>query len=255
MRFLGGLSQRQQQVFEIAAERWLQIIVEELPKVNFMGEEVSGVIISAQGLRIDGVGAILGQAGPSYLRPGSLLPVAGVMEFDTADIARMEGNGTLESVIVHEMAHVLGIGSLWRNMGLIQGSGTANPVFTGLRASEEFAALIQSDSPTPVPLENGGGAGTREGHWRENIFGNEIMTGFLDGQVQPFSRMTIGAMEDMGYRIDYGQADDYQLFTAFELAMMGINADGEFVQRCTACERRVRGTQPIVLSEDALVEE
>ena len=253
VRFLGGLSTSQQNVFSSAADLWANIIVGELPTVNFMGEETTGIIISAQGIRIDGSGAILGQAGPRYIRPESGLPVFGIMEFDTDDIARMEANGSLENVIVHEMAHVLGIGTLWERMNLVQGLDRANPVFTGPNAMNEFAKLINSDVPVPVPIENTGGPGTRGGHWRESVFGTEILTGFLDGDTQPFSRMSIAAFEDMGYQVDYDAADDYQLPTPFELALTGVRAEGEFVQRCTACERRVRSLKPTVLPDESLV--
>jgi hypothetical protein len=29
-----------------------------------------------------------------------------------------------------------------------------------------------------VPVENSGGSGTRDAHWRESEFGNEVMTGY-----------------------------------------------------------------------------
>ena len=34
------------------------------------------------------------------------------MEFDTADLAQMQSEGTLLAVIEHEIGHVLGIGTL-----------------------------------------------------------------------------------------------------------------------------------------------
>ena len=87
-------------------------------------------------------------------------------------------------------------------MGLLEGAGTANPRFTGANAMREFAALIGSDIPTPVPVENRGGAGTREGHWREAVLANELMTGFLNIGPNPLSRVTIGALQDMGYQVN-----------------------------------------------------
>ena len=54
------------------------------------------------------------------------------MRFDTADVADLEVDGQLETVILHEMGHVLGIGTVW---GLrVSGRGTSDPVFTGLAA-------------------------------------------------------------------------------------------------------------------------
>ena len=35
------------------------------------------------------------------------------MQFDVADMAKLISNGTLQSVVLHEMGHVLGIGTLW----------------------------------------------------------------------------------------------------------------------------------------------
>jgi hypothetical protein len=37
-----------------------------------------------------------------------LLPVKGIMSFDTADLKDMQSAGTLKDVITHEMGHVLG---------------------------------------------------------------------------------------------------------------------------------------------------
>ncbi len=79
---------------------------------------------------------------------------------------------------IHEVGHVIGTGTLWERMGLVEGVGMANPRFTGASAMREFATLIGLDIPTPIPVENWGRPGTREGHWRESVFANELMTGF-----------------------------------------------------------------------------
>ena len=57
-------------------------------------------------------GSILGQAGPCFIRPDSRLTVAGVMKFDSADVRGLIDNGKFKDVIVHEMGHVLGVGTL-----------------------------------------------------------------------------------------------------------------------------------------------
>src|SRR4029453_4766454 len=118
---------------------------------------------------IDGVGRILGQAGPTNLRPATagasaLLPAKGIMSFDTADLANMEADGTLVDVITHEMGHVIGIGTIWEDKGLLAGAGSENPQFTGTHAKREFGRL-RGTGPALVPVENIGGAGTRDGHW------------------------------------------------------------------------------------------
>ena len=186
----------------------------------------------AEGVVIDGPGQILGQAGPRLVRTDGGLPITGIMSFDSADLDQLEANGSLQNVIVHEMAHCVGIGTLWSTMALLEGEGTANPVFIGVNAMREWGILSGAGRPMPVPVSNTGGPGTREGHWRESVFGNELMTGFLDGGINPLSRVTVGALEDMGYEVNYDAADDFRLPTQDELVAMGLTAA---VHRCNHC--------------------
>jgi hypothetical protein len=158
---------------------------------------------------IDGAGGILGQAGPCIVRSSSRLPVVGVMTFDSADLATLEQAGQLDAVILHEMLHVVGFGTIWPDLGLVSGSGSSNPVFTGAAARSAFMQFDGGASygGTPVPVENGGGAGTRNSHWRESVLLDELMTGWLSGAVQPLSRTTLGSLGDLGYQVDDSQAD------------------------------------------------
>jgi hypothetical protein len=112
--------------------------------------------------------------------------------------------------------------------GLISGTGGSNPRFTGASAVAEFEALGGADS---VPLETGGGQGTRESHWRKSTFGPERMTGFSEppGVHQPLSRVSVASMEDLGYEVDLDAADAYTLGQALTLdggALQGWNGWG-----------------------------
>ena len=152
------------------------------------------------------------------------------------------------------MGHVLGIGTLWNIKGLVQGAGSANPIFTGINAMREFAALIGATSSTPVPLANTGGAGARDSHWRESVFGNELMTGFLNPGFNPLSRMTIASLEDLGYTVNYNAAAPFMLPTALQLAIMGIGAEADYSRhQCVMCSHGALGLGPIVLPESATV--
>jgi hypothetical protein len=112
-------------------------------------------------------------------------------------------------VIEHEMGHVLGLGTLWRQKGLIAGAGTTNSRYVGPLAVAQYNAIFNT-SVTSIPLETGGGSGTRDSHWSESIFGNEIMTGYVGpGSNLPISRMTVGALADLGYSVNYAMADVY----------------------------------------------
>ncbi|MCG8407250.1 MAG: hypothetical protein MI923_18790 [Phycisphaerales bacterium] len=253
VRFVGGLTQSQKNVFDAAASRWSQVITGDLPSYRLpTGEVVDDVLIDARGVSIDGPNGTLGRAGPVFLRTDSLLPAYGIMEFDTADLQRMETDGSLKDVIIHEMGHVLGIGTIWDDKGLLVGCPTANPVFLGEAAMREFATLT-GGGITPVPVANTGGPGTRCGHWRESILGNELMTGFLNTGINPLSRMTIGSLEDLGYTVNYDAADPYELPSPLEMALMGIGGDGHR-QYCRMCGGGDRPISPVVLPADSSME-
>ena len=129
----------------------------------------------------------------------------------------MERQGTLNDVITHEMGHVLGIGSIWTRKNLLQGAGTSNPTFTGANAMREYGVLRRS-GPTAVSVENTGGPGTADAHWRESVFRNELMTGFVGAAGNPLSRMTVASLQDMGYVVDMNAAEAYSLPNLFAIA-------------------------------------
>src|SRR5215212_6120763 len=146
VRFLGGLNATQQAAFTAAADRWTRIIVGDLPSVLVDSEVIDDVVIRAQGVAIDGPGKILGQAGPTHLRPASaganaFLPAKGLMSFDSADLAQMQNNGTLVDVITHEMGHVIGIGTIWEHKRLLVAAGSDNPTFRGVNGKREYGVL------------------------------------------------------------------------------------------------------------------
>jgi hypothetical protein len=62
-----------------------------------------------------------------------------------------------------------------------------------------------------VPVENHGGPGTCDAHWRESVFKNELMTGFLNIGSNPLSLETVASMGDLGYLVTYSAADPYVL--------------------------------------------
>jgi leishmanolysin len=220
--FLGGLTTAQKNAFKTAANRWSKVIVGDLPDVVVNGQVIDDVLIEASGTAIDGPGGILGQAGPTHLRPASagaakFIPAKARMQFDTADLANMQANGTLNDVITHEMGHCLGIGTIWTTKGLLAGANTNNPTFTGKNAKKEYGTL-KGTGPTAVPVENTGGPGTANSHWRETVFRNELMTGFVAGPPNPMSRLTVASLKDLGYVVDLTKAEAYSLPNLLQLA-------------------------------------
>ena len=255
IHFLGGLTPPQQKAFTKAADRWTRVIVGDLPSVIIDGVRIDDVLIEAEGVRIDGPGEILGQAAPTMLRPrnagaAAFLPAKGIMSFDTADLGAMERDGTLNDVIAHEMGHVLGIGTIWDSKRLLRGAGTRNPTFVGAAAMKEFGLLKgRAVAPTPVPVENRGGDGTADSHWRDTVFQTELMTGFVGTTPNPMSRLTVASLQDLGYKVDLTKAERYSLPVA--AAMPG---EGEIkIHAGTPEHRGMRPSTPIVLPDMSLV--
>jgi adhesin/invasin len=225
--FLSQAATEQRSVFEAAAARWSDILLGDLPDWQVtspattcfesqpaVNQAVDDVLILVEVVAIDGPGGVLGSAGPCVLRNGSLLPAMGAMRFDQADLAAMQQSGELGDVILHEMAHVFGLGTIWQSRGLLSGATTPNPVFIGTAAREAY--VLVGGPNVAVPVEGSGGAGTANAHWRESVFRSELMTGFILGTPNPLSRVTIGSLQDLGYVVDYGTADPFSLATALQ---------------------------------------
>jgi hypothetical protein len=200
---------RYQPLFDAAAARWEQIIIADLPDIASSSFGfVDDLLIDASVVAIDGSGGVLGQAGPDWIRSASGLPFHGIMEFDSADVSTMFNNGTLDDVILHEMGHILGIGTLWDFHDLITGFQ-----YIGPNALAQYRIISGNASATFVPVENSGGQGTAGGHWEEDIFNAELMTGFIEsaGVTMAISRITVGSLADMGYTVNMAAADPFSL--------------------------------------------
>lgn len=231
------MSSTQVDAFQAAADRWSEVIVGDLvgvqaddlpPGYSCAGEPafsgtIDDLVVSAAGVVIDGPGKVLGRAGPCLIRGtgsnGDLfpLPLYGYMEFDVADLDNLESKGSLQSTILHEMGHVLGLGTLWDANDLLAfepegacsepSSFTTKPTYTGTEGNAQYVTLGGTEA---APVEDEHGPGTKCGHWDEEHFGNELMTGFLDlDSEEPLSVLTVGALEDLGYSVDLAKADPY----------------------------------------------
>lgn len=202
---------RYQAVFEAAAQRWEHIITGDLPDaISLTYGAIDDLLIDASTSAIDGPGSILAQATPDAYRgaSGASLPEHGLMWFDSADVEEMYNDGTLQSVIIHEMGHVLGIGTLWSGLNLLNGFD-----YTGSAALAEYRALTGNANQTGVPVEDVGGSGSIYSHWRESVFDAELMTSIVEpaGIFMPISRMTVGSLSDMGYMVNLAAADPYSI--------------------------------------------
>jgi hypothetical protein len=207
-----SLTRAQRSLFSAAARKWAGVIVGDLPDVTSDGIAIDDLYIDVAARDIDGRGGVLAQASPSAFREGAGnaggLPYRGFIEVDVADLAALTSGNQLLAVVTHEMAHVLGFGTAWEQDGLLKDAGGSNPRFTGPVATAQYNAIF-GRSDAAVPVENSGGPGTHDEHWRESAFGNELMTGFVDDGANPISRVTVGSLADIGYVVDMSAADAY----------------------------------------------
>ncbi len=227
LRFVNVPTPLQQSRFEEAKAKWESIIIGDVPDVTgviparacggffktptFNGT-IDDILIDVLLQPIDGPGAVLGAANTCLVREEDFLSLYGFMFFDTADLDRLEQLGFFDEVVVHEMGHVLGFGTLWDGFGrdLLQGAAP-DPRFVGPLAIAAYADLGGQGT---VPVEGDqGGAGTLFSHWDEATFFNELMTGFLNSSANAniLSDLSVAAMGDLGYVVNLEAGDRYRL--------------------------------------------
>jgi hypothetical protein len=184
------------------------------PAINRVVDDLLVVVRIAA---IDNAFGTLAQAGPCLLRPGGGLPAVAQLTVDAADIGRLQADGTLDELVLHELAHALGFGSLWQVRGLLKNpslpnSRGADTYFDGVNAIAAFDGIGGAgySAGQKVPVENVlQGAGTRDSHWRLSVFENELMTGIMSSSSSPLSRVTVASLRDLGYEVDEDAADPF----------------------------------------------
>ena len=221
LAFTSNVAEGYRSVFRQARDTWESVLDDtELGDVN-LPSQIACLGLGASDLPtlddhltladisyIDGAYGILARATYCYSRLSDGTPVVSAMVFDSYDIARMQREGTLDEVVLHELAHGLGFHhAYFDDFGLInEGS---DPYFSGDLATEAFDSAGGTNyAHNKVPISED------HSHWRESVFGNELMSPYLGTGAIPFSTITIQAMADVGYHVDLSQADTYQLPTS-----------------------------------------
>ena len=213
---LDEFTESEKNVLQYVARRWMAVITEDLPDYEFSegwsGRCGSQSIEISAGDRIDdlriyvkkerlSVGT-LGFGGPMVVREASHLSVLGCMGLDLS-------HANLLITGLHEIAHVLGVGALWTELGF-RNPSDADQHFNGPLAIAAFDAAGGRDySGAKVPVEGG--------HWRGSVFGDELMTPTGTGAL---SAITVQSLADLGYVVDITQADPYTLPAAVQASAM-----------------------------------
>lgn len=141
------------------------------------------LIITATMTPLDGVGGVLGFAGPGEVAtyttggPGPFDPPSRTWAvprtanafFDTDDFGPNAAftDEQLTAIVIHEFAHALGFGALWTQNGLIGADG--NYDYDGFCLTEYRLESGQFFAAS-VPVEMDGGAGTAGAHWDDGMY-------------------------------------------------------------------------------------
>lgn len=240
--FLDHGTPSQDEIVREAARRWESVIARGAVEIDFTGangapangcfrgqpavtDKVDDLRVWVRIDSIDGVGGGVASSGPCWSRiakfPASDTiyqeAVLGAMVLDEIDVGRMEESGVLLPVVIHEIAHVLGFGTGWDRKHLLQNPSLpanlgADTHFTGRLATVAFNAAggASYTGGAKVPVENRSEAGSSDGHWRESVFDDELMTPFIGGG-HALSLITIESLADLGYGVDVTQAESYTL--------------------------------------------
>uniref|UniRef100_A0A6C0FA56 Uncharacterized protein n=1 Tax=viral metagenome TaxID=1070528 RepID=A0A6C0FA56_9ZZZZ len=174
--------------------------------------------------------------GNSYTANGNIKMNESYMSYLRTSI-RSDNQSALYHVLLHEIGHILGIGTYWNMNGSPVSSYSDNGVtkyyYTGENALREYKSYIPEISHTIIglPIEDNGGSGTQNVHPEEGKEGtassdnryingyfhpgldNELMSGWMESfpSSTPLSRISLGFLEDMGFGVDYNQVDNFEI--------------------------------------------
>ena len=187
---------------------------------------------------------IYGNSAPCDLHDGSYLPIYGVIDLNSDGLDDLSHADLLDTMI-HEMLHALGVGTLWEPDERVSLSGESDEkafvrkvggqwVYTGARALAAYRALGGQGKAIPLDPD--------AGHWAGETVCSEILSGAAGdytGRVNPVSRITLGALEDLGYRVNAGAADRYTLTAG----RCPVQADDAPSQPAPTKDSQVRSTE------------
>ena len=149
-------------------------------------------------------------------RESSKLPMIAALKLDIDRLPQ----GDVNEMILHGLGHLLGISTYsWETLDLLRNPAHHTPGadahFVGPRAIAAFVSAGGANyQGARVPVENDPTYGTVDSHWRESVFGNELMTSHLAAGTDYLSAITIQSLADIGYTVNLEEADRFTLRAA-----------------------------------------
>ena len=210
VEFGEGFNEEWRQAILHSVARWEQVITADYPSSNAslagcgIAHEVSvdDLLIhfewQARTGEIGGAAQVCG----TVATPGfpAERPNAGVVQMNSTryDTQRITDFIEVDRVVLHEVGHVLGIGTIWRDSGYVTQVG-AQMQFTGPNAVNAFRQRYPES--TGVPLESD------SYHWGDAVRDELMRAGGNRAQNNKITEVSIGALHDLGYSVSYEQAD------------------------------------------------
>ena len=219
--FLDDFTVEEQELWHRMARRWESAIQMELPDSEFSrtwsvecGDHSIRIPADEQidDLRIYVVKydkktdsreqRVGGYGGARISRSSSSMPIIGCIGIEKEHSTRLYDAW---STGLHEIGHVLGIGvgTIWEDSGMLRGLN-ADAHFAGPQAIMAFNQAGGTNyRGAKVPTELDGF------HWRLSVLAGELMSS--SGANNILSAITLGALSDLGYSVDFSAADSYVL--------------------------------------------
>ena len=170
-------------------------------------------------------------------------------------------------IVIHEMGHALGFGTLWTQNDLLELVPRRNgiPQFRGINARRTFADEAGFNVPQVayVPIELEGGIGTALGHWDDdNFFFNsvnrdnrvELLTGFFIDNTERFvSETTFASLVDIGYVVSGFNEDELINFNIPTRPLFPTTASRNFFPTTTTTLAAISASPTAVPEPSALM--
>ncbi|MCU0549695.1 MAG: FG-GAP-like repeat-containing protein [Leptolyngbya sp. Prado105] len=219
---LTGLSASARDAINQAARFWEGVILNQtgITQTNVLPINLTGEALVSQDGSADA--GTLALSGPTLTldAANNLVITRGSTTLNTRKIAEFNANPIyLRDIMIHEFAHVLGFGTIWEPIAFTYSDGTrvrAGQTWidrsTATYRANSYAGQAYGDllggEATAIPIEP-----RVFFHWDERRFDAELMTPFAEspGVLMPMSSLTLGALRDLGWSVNFGAVQPYTL--------------------------------------------